>query len=143
MLNTVISIVFAAMVVSVMLFEGHKMLLTLTPPVKYNSISVEQSVVRAGDALNIVINLTRVRHCRSSLDSFMVNKKTGDVIYRRSVSGGASEIGERVVRVSHDVPKGAPAGDYEFVSRGFYDCYEGMHVLTFPSATFTVVGSKS
>lgn len=138
MLNTIISVVFAALVVSVMLFEGHKMILTMTPPVKYNEIRVERGAFKPGETMTVVVNITRNRHCRSSIDYFMVHKKTGTVIYRRSVSGGASEVGDRIVRGEHVIPDNAAPGEYEFVSRGFYDCYEGMHVLTFPSATFTV-----
>ena len=139
MLNVVFSAICMLFIMAVMVYEGNKMLLSFTPPMEYLAITATPENIKPGETLSVKIKVKRHRFCRVNLDTFMIHKDSRDVVYRKSVAGGASELGIANVNLNHVVPLDAPPGEYEFLSRGFYDCYEGMHVLSFPVVKFAVV----
>ena len=120
-------------------FEANKIFMSFRPPVQYEQHTAEAGTVKAGQKLVILTRINRDRHCRASLDIFITNTESRDVVRRESVAAGATDLGTANLRRSYDIPQTTPPGDYQFISRGYYDCAEGTHVLIFPTINFRVV----
>jgi len=98
-----------------------------------------RSPVRSGEPLTLEATVTRTRYCNSIVSRYVVNDKTGEVVWSGIFPGGATGIGyHRALVLRVDVPK-LPSGRYIYRSLTANDC--GLrYVLAFaPDAYFDVV----
>lgn len=129
--------IIAAFLLALLLgFNLQKAVLSMYDPVKYRSVKATQSV-KAGEKIEVEILLDRNRFCKATLDHFM-RHHSGLVVWKESSPGGASDLGQHLSRIRYLVPPDSPVGSYDFITRGYYECEEGLHVVLFPSAKFEV-----
>ena len=137
-LNALGTVIIFGMLLIVVTLQMHQVIMRQIPPVTYESIRAENPVVKAGDDLRVLIDINRKRFCRTYLDIFIMSAHGNSVIARKSVVGGASELGAEEIKLAYPIPEDTPPGQYKYVTRGYYDCEEGMHVIHFPSVEFKV-----
>ena len=125
--------------VSVLVFQGYLLMLRITPPMKYVSVTTQTPQVREGDRLELTFIVERSRICKTTLNRFITAEQGNEIVWRESVVGGLGGVGKVTTTGKIQLPPKLTPGKYRFETLLYADCYEGQHTASHTPVLFEVV----
>lgn len=115
-------------------------ILQLRPPMYYDRTWTDTPVVRLGATFRAHYAFTRLRVCKTEIQTFMRDDATGEIVLRRSYPGAAVQAGTyRDILNAFELPPPKAPGRYTFETIAINDCLEGTHSVVAPPIRFEVV----
>lgn len=108
-------------------------------PMSYQEAWTDTPAVKIGGVLKAHFALTRIRTCRTEVQSFIENDETQEIVMRQSYIGGARAIGVyKDVLTTFRLPPPSEPGNYSLRTLAVNECVEGVHTVPAPAIRFRV-----